>query len=159
MKSLIIGMLLVAHCGFVYSTQGASMNKYPFSLSYSSNDLSDAYAPNFNRVFDSTVVYTKQLEIQEYLLQRTDFIFLKLKELDEKVEVLNKNLSKIENVVDDNATTVRVGVIAIIIGILLHLIVLIAIKMRIVKESRAFRKQVHSDVENVNTTLLNLVAE
>ena len=64
------------------------------------NIFSSGYYPNKYMDFKSGIVYTAQLEIQENMLSRLDWIFLENKSIDHKVESgihrLESSIYKIE---------------------------------------------------------------
>lgn len=82
-------LFLLASCSFVsgFSTD-VDLSKEPFGMHYYAPDSKLAYSPNMYRDFKYDIVHTKQLEIEEYLLQRNDWQFIKLSEINDSVKKL-----------------------------------------------------------------------
>ena len=74
--------------------------KHPLSALGYDQHFSSGYYPNKYMDFKSSIVYTAQLEIQENILSRLDWIFLENKSIDHKIETgiykIESDLYKIE---------------------------------------------------------------
>ena len=91
MKKIVLGLLcfamLIGQCK-AYESDVISMDerKHPLSALGYDQHFSSGYYPNKYMDFKSGIVYTAQLEIQENMLSRLDWIFLENKSIDHKVE-------------------------------------------------------------------------
>ena len=91
MKKIILGLLcfamLIGQCK-AYESVVISMDerKHPLSALGYDQHFSSGYYPNKYMDFKSSIVYTAQLEIQENILSRLDWIFLENKSINHKIE-------------------------------------------------------------------------
>ena len=108
---------------------------YAFEMGYTQPNFSSAYRPNIYNSFQSSVVHTKQLEIQEYILQRLDWLHLNIDKLANSNRASKVDTSKLDNIAEGTSNLVKntdtieaIGVwiivllviIAIILGRILH---------------------------------------
>lgn len=102
----------------------AKNGEYAYEMGYYSPDTYDAYSPNIYRGFKSDVVYTKQLEIQEYTLQRLDWLHLNIDKLGNKIkntDAIVENTNDIDLTVDiiarniDTLKLIGTGVVFLLI--------------------------------------------
>lgn len=91
MKKIVLGLLcfamLIGQCK-ADERVVISMDerKHPLSALGYDQHFSSGYYPNKYMDFKSSIVYTAQLEIQENILSRLDWIFLENKSIDHKIE-------------------------------------------------------------------------
>ena len=91
MKKIVLGILcfamLIGQCKADESAViSIDERKHPlFALGYDQH-FSSGYYPNKYMDFKSSIVYTAQLEIQENILSRLDWIFLENKSINHKIE-------------------------------------------------------------------------
>ena len=133
MKKVLCICIIICGANLLNAKDG----KYAWEMSYSTPDFSAAYRPNVYVDFQSTAVHTKQLEIQEHILQRLDWLHLNMdklanKELDKRVFKLVQNTDNIaegtSNLVKNTDTIEAIGVwiialliiIAVILSRILH---------------------------------------
>ena len=92
MKKVLCICIIICGANLLNAKDG----KYAWEMSYSTPDFSAAYRPNVYVDFQSTAVHTKQLEIQEHILQRLDWLHLNMDKLANKEmdKLANKELDK-----------------------------------------------------------------
>ncbi|MBO5906262.1 MAG: hypothetical protein J6Q84_07580 [Kiritimatiellae bacterium] len=116
----------------------AKNGEYAYEMGYYSPDTYDAYSPNIYRGFKSDVVYTKQLEIQEYTLQRLDWLHLNIDKLGNKIKTIDaivKNtdaINDIDQTVDISVRNIE-ALKLIAMGVVLLLIIIAVILCRILQ--------------------------
>ena len=91
MKKIVLGLLcfamLIGQCKADESVViSMDERKHPLSALGYDQHFSSGYYPNKYMDFKSGIVYTAQLEIQENILSRLDWIFLENKSIDHKIE-------------------------------------------------------------------------
>lgn len=91
MKKIVLGLLcfamLIGQCKTDESVViSMDERKHPLSALGYDQHFSSGYYPNKYMDFKSSIVYTAQLEIQENILSRLDWIFLENKSIDHKIE-------------------------------------------------------------------------
>ena len=91
MKKIVLGLLcfamLIGQCKADESVViSMDERKHPLSALGYDQHFSSGYYPNKYMDFKSSIVYTAQLEIQENILSRLDWIFLENKSIDHKIE-------------------------------------------------------------------------
>lgn len=105
MKKIVLGILcfamLIWQCKADESVViSLDERKHPLSALGYDQHFSSGYYPNKYMDFKSSIVYTAQLEIQENILSRLDWIFLENKSIDHKIETgiykIGSDLYKIE---------------------------------------------------------------
>lgn len=120
----------------------AKNGEYAYEMGYYSPDTYDAYSPNIYRGFKSDVVYTKQLEIQEYTLQRLDWLHLNIDKLGNKIKTIDAIVKNTDAIVENtNDIDLTVDIIArnidtlklIGTGVVLLLIIIAVILCRILQ--------------------------
>ena len=88
------------------------MSKEPYGMHYYAPESKLAYSPNMYRDFKYDIVHTKQLEIEEYLLQRNDWQFIKLSEINDSVKKLseiNDSVKKLPEI-NDSVKQIKVAI-------------------------------------------------
>lgn len=135
----------------VVNLLNAKDGEYAWKMSYSSPKYSDAYSPNIYHTFDSSIVYTRQLEIQEYMLQRLDWLHLDMDKLASREEsvlvrrtddldLVKRTGDLIKNTDNIEAIGVWIIILLILIGIILN-----SILRAINKNNKLLQKCIQSE--------------
>ena len=128
----------------VASLLNAKDGEDPFEMGYYSSEISRAYSPNIYRNFQSSVVHTKQLEIQEYMLQRLDWLHLNIGKLANGDKKLDNIAEGTSNLIKNTDTIEAIGV-WIIILLTLILITLNCILRAINKNTKLLQNCIQSE--------------